>query len=95
MHWEQNEGRQWDFRTGQGTVKYDKIDGLGGWEYGDAIQRDEASQRQTLEKSGQLLVSDIYSVMPSRILDIRVMRSGKVKVGEVNLRVVCMEVSKL
>lgn len=35
----ENEGRQWDFRTGQGIVKYDnKFDGLGGWEYGDAIQ---------------------------------------------------------
>lgn len=32
-------------------------------------------------------------VMPSRILDIWLMRSRQVKAGEVNLRVVCMEVS--
>lgn len=34
----EKEGRQWDFRTGQEVVKYDKFDGLCDWEYGDAIQ---------------------------------------------------------
>lgn len=48
----EKEGRQWDFRTGQEVVKYDKFDGLCDWEYGDAIQWDEACQRETLERSG-------------------------------------------
>lgn len=42
------EGRQWDFRTGQ-VVKYDKCDGLDDQEYG--------LQRETLGRGGQLLVS--------------------------------------
>lgn len=40
-----------------------------------------------------MLVSDIYLMMPRRILDIWLMRSGEVKAREVNLRVVCVEAS--
>lgn len=67
----EKEGRPWNFKTGQGVVKYDKFDALRSWEHGDAIKCDETWQRVVLERGGQSLVSvDIYLVMPSRMLDI-------------------------